>query len=80
MLCAAVHAYLALQSGREVVEAQFGEERVKYNPKSMPQLLDHIRRLNIACPNEAASALLGLGGGGPLSVSFGSRTRRGCGC
>jgi hypothetical protein len=81
MLCAAVNAYLALQGGREVVEVQFGEERVKYQPKSMPHLLDHIRRLNIACPNEAASALLGLGGGGPLSVSFGCGSRRrGCGC
>lgn len=80
MLCAAVNAYNALMSGREVVEVQFGEERVKYNPKSMPNLLDHIRRLNIACPSAAASAVLGLGGGGPLSVSFGPRNRRCCGC
>lgn len=79
MLCTAVNAYNALMGGREVVEVQFGEQRVKYNPKSAPMLLDHIRRLNITCPSPAASAILGLGGGGPLSVSFGcGPRRRGC--
>lgn len=81
MLCAALNAYNALMVGVDVVEVQFGEQRVKVGPKSIPLLLDHIRRLHLSCPSEASAAVLGLGGGGggPIGVSFGARRGR-CGC
>lgn len=79
-MCAAVNAYHALMMGQQVVEAQFGAERVKYTAANAEQLKSYISLLHATCPSEESRAVLGLSGGGPLGVRFGCGPRRRCGC
>jgi hypothetical protein len=79
-MCAALNAYHSLMMGQQVVEAQFGTERVRYTAANADQLKSYISMLHATCPSEDSAAILGLTGGGALSVRFGCGPRRRCGC
>lgn len=79
-MCMAVNAYHSLMMGQQVVEAQFGTERVRYTAANADQLKNYISMLHASCPSPDSAAILGLVGGGPLGVSFGCGPRRRCGC
>lgn len=77
MLAESVAAYNAVRrgllTGKAAIEVQFGEQRVKYDATqaTAKYLLDEITRLHRACPSTTSAAILGLGGGGPISTSYG---------
>jgi hypothetical protein len=80
MMARAVLAYSAvfdsMAGGKSSVDVSFGDQRIHYeaNDATLKSLLGHIARLHRSCPTASSAAILGLGGGGSLSVRTG-----GCG-
>ena len=79
-MCEATNAYHKLMMGAQVVEAQFGTERVRYTASNADQLKAYIAMLHNSCPSDDSKTILGLTGGGPLGLRFGCMPRRKCGC